>query len=182
MRLPKKQAIAALVLILIVLAVALALLAIMDLSWFFVALIALVVGVCVLRAKKPDFFRFKEEKKPSPAPGGSAAAEEAFSTRIILLLQNGLSTQQVQVDQPVFVIGRGAGCHLRLTGNDRISSSHAVIRFDKRTGSSTLMDNHSRNGTKLNGAYIEPDRQMLLHNGDMIQIEDRLLTVQSKNY
>ena len=53
------------------------------------------------------------------------------------------------------LIGRGPQCALRLSAN-YVSSQHAVIRWSGNGWE--LLDRGSRNGTRLNGALVEPGR------------------------
>ena len=185
--LPKGQKRALVILCLIVTAVFLLMLAFMDLSAFFILLVLLVLGICLLRMKKPELFSiFAREKKQAEAAAGSAVPEErkqdAFSAHIILLYQGGMTTQQITVDREEFSIGRSPSCSFVLSGNTDISRVHAYIRYNAETGRSTITDNNSSHGTKVNGESLVPGQPRTLHNGDLIQIEDRVLTVQNKNY
>ncbi|MBR6184890.1 MAG: FHA domain-containing protein [Clostridia bacterium] len=105
-----------------------------------------------------------------------------FATKIILLYYSGSTNQQIPVNKPEFTIGRGADCDFTLTGNTNISKKHCVIRYDENKRQSLLVDKQSKNGTKLNGQALVPNQPYPLHGGDMIQIDDRVLTVQHKNY
>lgn len=183
---PKGQQRAAVILGLAVILVFLVILAILDLSAFFIVLILLVLGICFLRMKKPEYFSiFTREKKQSAAPVSSTPEEQrrdAFSAHIILLYQGGMTTQQISVDREEFTIGRNPSCNFVLSGNTDISRKHATIRYDAERGCSTITDNNSSHGTKVNGENLVPGQPKTLHNGDLIQIEDRILTVQNKNY
>ncbi len=181
--LSKSQALTAAILICIVVFVSLVLLALIDFSLFFVALIVLIVGICLLRMKKPEFFSiFKKDSGRTTDEDDKGPGGEAFNAHIVLLYHNGTSMQQVEVNKPEFSIGRDPKCSFVLTGNTNISRSHVIIRYDGEKKESTIIDNNSTHGTKLNGSAIVPNMPQTLHNGDIIQIEDRILTVQSKNY
>lgn len=181
---PKSQQRALVILGLIVLLVFLVMLALMNLSAFFVLLVLLVLGVCLLRMKKPECFSlFSKEKKPEEAaPETDEKRREAFSARVILLYQGGVTTRQISVDREEFTIGRSESCNFVLPGNTNISRVHAVIRYDREQDRSTITDQNSSHGTKVNGERLTPGEPRTLHNGDLIQIEDRILTVQNKNY
>ena len=183
--LPVGQKRALAILTLIVLAVVLVMLALIDLSAFFIVLILLVLGVCLLRVKKPEFFSIFSRKKKgdeNSAPLPEEQKRSAFSAHIILLYQGGMTTQQISVDREEFSIGRSPSCSFVLSGNTDISRVHAYIRYNADTGRSTITDNNSSHGTKVNGESLIPGQPRTLHNGDLIQIEDRILTVQNKNY
>ena len=181
--LSKSQALTAAILICVVVFVSLVLLALIDFSLFFVALIVLIVAICLLRIKKPEIFSIFGRDSGGKAdediggPGG-----EAFNAHIVLLYHNGTSMQQVEVNKPEFSIGRDPKCSFVLTGNTNISRSHVIIRYDAEKKASSIIDNNSTHGTKLNGSAMVPNVPQVLRNGDIIQIEDRILTVQSKNY
>lgn len=181
--LSRSQALTAAILICVVIFVSLVLLALMNFSLFFVALIILIVAICLLRMKKPEFFSvFKKDSGGKADVVAQGPGSEAFNAHIVLLYHNGTSMQQVEVNKPEFSIGRDPKCSFVLTGNTNISRSHVLIRFDAEKKISSLIDNNSTHGTKLNGSSIAPNMPQALHNGDIIQIEDRILTVQSKNY
>ncbi len=187
--LPKSQARAAAILILIIAAVLLVLLALMNISLFFVVLILLVVGVSLLRMKKPELFSVFSKAQPRPETA-AAKGEQAdpgkepdlFTAHIVLLYHGGLSMQQIPVNKPEFSIGRSPDSDFVLSGNTNISRTHAIIRYNEASGESTVTDHHSMHGTKLNGEWLAPDAPRVLRSGDIIQIEDRVLTVQNKNY
>ena len=185
-KMPKGQQRAAVILGLIILLVFMVMMAFLDLSVFFILLVLLVLGVCFLRMKKPEYFSiFTREKKQTDAPVSSFGEEkrrDAFSAHIILLYQGGMTTQQIMVDREEFTIGRSPNCSFVLSGNTDISRVHATIRYNAERGCSTITDNNSSHGTKVNGENLVSGVPRTLHNGDLIQIEDRILTVQNKNY
>lgn len=63
------------------------------------------------------------------------------------------------------LIGRGPQCALRLSAN-YVSSQHAVIRWSGNGWE--LLDRGSRNGTRLNGAVVEPGRAYRLLRGAVV--------------
>lgn len=63
------------------------------------------------------------------------------------------------------LIGRGPQCALRLSAN-YISSQHAVIRWAGNCWE--VLDRGSRNGTRLNGAPLEPGRAYRLLKGAVV--------------
>jgi pSer/pThr/pTyr-binding forkhead associated (FHA) protein len=68
---------------------------------------------------------------------------------------------------PEHLIGRGSQCALRLAAEKKyVSSQHAVIRW---VGSGwEVLDRGSRNGTRLNGAAVEPGRAYRLAKGSTL--------------
>lgn len=183
-KMPKNQQRAMAIICMVVVFAILLMLAFMDISVFFIFLVAVIVGVCVLRVKKPQLFQLFAKAKPADAakPAFDDLKREAFSAHIILLYQGGMTMQQIMVDRKEFSIGRSPTCNFVLSGNTDISRTHAIIRYDEERDCSTITDNHSSHGTKVNGTFLNPGESRTLHNGDLIQIEDRVLTVQNKNY
>ena len=156
------------------------LLLIMNISLFFVALIVMVAALCLIKIYRPQWLEaFKKTPKPeeTPAPPSGEKPGQPFSAKLVLLY----SGSQIQVNRPDFLIGRSRDCDFVLSGNDSISKRHAIIRYDENKGQSTLIDRGSKNGTKLNGQMLLPDCPYPLKPGDVIQIEDRLLTVRQKS-
>ncbi len=185
-RLSRKQARTLAILAMIILFVFLLLVALMDISVFFVLLILLVAGICVLRTKKPELFGiFSRKPKEAVEEAGLkniGINREGYSGHMVLLYHYGATSREVSVDNPEFTIGRQSSCNFVLSGNTDISRVHAIIRYDAQMDRSSVIDNNSTHGTKVNGDWLTPGVARTLHNGDIIQIEDRVLTVQNKNY
>jgi FHA domain len=67
---------------------------------------------------------------------------------------------------PEHLIGRGPQCALRLAEKNYVSSQHAVVRW---AGNSwEALDRGSRNGTRLDGASLEPGRAYRLAKGSVL--------------
>lgn len=185
-RLTKSQARMVAILSMVVLLVFLILMLLINISLFFVLLIALVVGICVLKSKKPELFEIfsGKPKEAAEEAGGQSVGikRDGYSGHMVLLYHYGAVSREISVDTPEFTIGRQEGCNFVLSGNTDISRRHAIIRYDAQTDSSVVIDNNSTHGTKVNGDWLTPGVSRVLHNGDIIQIEDRVLTVQNKNY
>lgn len=184
--LSKKQARTVAILAMVILFVFLLLMALINISLFFVLLVGLVVAVCVLRTKKPEWFEIFSRKSKEAAEAAEdpkrGINRDSFNAHMVLLYHGGVTTQEISVDQPEFTIGRSPNCNFVLSGNTDISRVHAIIRYDAQMDRSTVIDNNSAHGTKVNGDWLTPGAPRMLHNGDIIQIEDRVLTVQNKNY
>ena len=65
-------------------------------------------------------------------------------------------------------IGQDASCHFSLSG-EYISKYHATI---VRQGSSWYLEDHSTNGTYVNGARIQKDVPMSFPAGTVLQLAD----------
>jgi sigma-B regulation protein RsbU (phosphoserine phosphatase) len=72
-----------------------------------------------------------------------------------LVVTDALGRRIVNIDKPVFTIGRRSECDLRLTGAD-ISRLHAEIAVEN--GTITIRDKQSRFGTFVNGERITTER------------------------
>jgi len=57
-----------------------------------------------------------------------------------------------------------------------VSGTHAQLKYSARTGWG-IADKHSSNGTKLNKRPLQPDVEMLLHNGDTLTLANVNLQV-----
>ncbi|MEP7052397.1 MAG: FHA domain-containing protein [Pseudomonadota bacterium] len=67
---------------------------------------------------------------------------------------------------PEHLIGRGPQCALRLTDKNYVSSQHAVVRWSGNGWEA--IDRGSRNGTRLDGARMEPGRAYRLTQGSIL--------------
>src|SRR5438094_10457262 len=81
-----------------------------------------------------------------------------------LVVTDTLGRRIVNIDKPLFTIGRRSECDLRLPGAD-ISRVHAEITVEN--GSCTIRDKQSRFGTFVNGDKIS---EKLLAHGDQIRL------------
>lgn len=66
----------------------------------------------------------------------------------------GPNTLAAGMDAPV-TVGRSRRCDVRIE-NDSVSKVHASIVFDRGTGEYFLIDENSRNGTRINGESLTP--------------------------
>src|SRR6266700_3141461 len=74
-----------------------------------------------------------------------------------LVVTDALGRRIVNIDKPVFTIGRRSECDLRLTGAD-ISRIHAEIAVANATIS--IRDKQSRFGTFVNGERIASEKAL----------------------
>src|SRR5436190_15420959 len=74
-----------------------------------------------------------------------------------LVVTDALGRRIVNIDKPVFTIGRRSECVLRLTGAD-ISRIHAEITAEN--GAITIRDKQSRFGTFVNGERVNAERTL----------------------
>ena len=82
-----------------------------------------------------------------------------------------LAGQEFAIADDPFVIGRAAGCHLRI-GHAEISRQHAQLQSHAERYS--VIDLGSTNGVYLNGQALVPQTPQLLKDGDLIALGDGL--------
>lgn len=66
------------------------------------------------------------------------------------------------------IIGSGIGADCQITGNKAISRTHATISI--QNGAFFITDNHSSNGTWVDGSRLIPDRAEELHTEALIKL------------
>lgn len=98
----------------------------------------------------------------------------ALSKLALAVLKGPLEGTKVPLDRPLFRIGAGSDNDLVLRGDDYISGSHALLRYDH--GELLLSDQHSRNGTFLNGEAVK-DKALPVVPGDLIELGNSSLKI-----
>jgi pSer/pThr/pTyr-binding forkhead associated (FHA) protein len=86
----------------------------------------------------------------------------------VRLIERGADSERTRdypINQPEFLIGRGADCDLRLRTRS-VSRHHCLIRLG--TDEAFVTDLGSSNGTYLNGQPVRS--QSTLHTGDELQV------------
>lgn len=86
-----------------------------------------------------------------PAAGGDDLSNELAACSFMLLGPNTLSAG---IDSPV-TIGRSRRCDVRVD-NDSVSKVHGSVVFDQARSAYMLVDENSRNGTRVNGQQLSP--------------------------
>ena len=76
-----------------------------------------------------------------------------------LVVTDALGRRIINIDKPLFTVGRRSECDLRLTGAD-ISRIHAEIATENG-GSITIRDKQSRFGTFVNGERVAAERTLV---------------------
>lgn len=107
---------------------------------------------------------------PEPLPGsadGAAQPAESWAQGSSLIYRDAEGALQVVPLESLtsVTIGRGSGCDLRLTWDEKVSRLHAQL--DRVGPNWTVVDDGlSRNGTFLNGERVSGRRR--LHDGDTL--------------
>lgn len=74
----------------------------------------------------------------------------------------------IQLHEGTFKLGRSITCDYQIAGNSAVGRVHAVLLV--RGGRASIVDQHSKNYTLLNGRAIHPDKEYPLTEGDAIRI------------
>jgi pSer/pThr/pTyr-binding forkhead associated (FHA) protein len=93
--------------------------------------------------------------------------------RFILCSDTGEILQEYPLDKPEVVIGRAPTSDILLSKDKLTSRRHAHVRYE--TGKYILLDEHSANGTFVNGEQIEEAVPYVLHDGDHVGIGEHEL-------
>lgn len=105
-------------------------------------------------------------------PGGGYAPE---GIPMLTLANDSLNIRLVGINGAV--IGRRQGPYSQFfEKNPYVSGVHAQLRYKGSEGW-CVADKHSSNGTRLNQRELQPDVEMLLHNGDILTIANVNLQV-----
>lgn len=108
----------------------------------------------------------EDAQTPSPVyfHGGSVSEDTAFQPRLIRCSTGDI----ISLNKAEFQLGRSKVCDYQIVGNNAIGRIHTILFV--RDGAVTVMDNHSKNLTYLNGRAIRPDCEYPLKDTDSIRI------------
>ncbi|HEY4034695.1 MAG TPA: FHA domain-containing protein [Ktedonobacteraceae bacterium] len=93
--------------------------------------------------------------------------------RFILRSDTGEVLQEYPLDKPEIVIGRAPNSDILLSKDKLTSRRHANVHYEN--GRYLLLDEHSANGTFVNGEQIEEAVPYVLHDGDHVGIGEHEL-------
>ena len=85
-----------------------------------------------------------------------------------------ISLNPVKLEDKPLTIGRSRSCRLQLK-DKKVSSRHCLIAGSD--GKLVLCDLGSKNGTRLNGLSVKPNRNIVLHSGYVINIGDTKMEI-----
>jgi hypothetical protein len=98
----------------------------------------------------------------------SATPSDSQSARLIVCGVDGEDLLEYPLEKPKVSIGSAASNDLSITKDKLISLSHATLNYEN--GRYVLRDEHSVNGTFVNGKQIEAAIPYVLQDGDHIGI------------
>lgn len=101
------------------------------------------------------------------------------AARFILHSDTGEVLQEYPLDKPEIVIGRAPTSDILLSKDKLTSRRHAHVRYEN--GRYLLLDEHSANGTFVNGEQIEEGVPYVLHDGDHVGIGEHELVFRIYN-
>ncbi|MGH2478371.1 MAG: FHA domain-containing protein [Ktedonobacteraceae bacterium] len=88
--------------------------------------------------------------------------------RLTLRTDSGETLQEFTLDKPEFAIGRAPNSDILLSKDKLTSRRHAIIRYEN--GTYFLQDEHSANGTFVNGQQLEEKSPYQLRDDDHVSI------------
>ncbi len=97
--------------------------------------------------------------------------------RFILRADSGEVLQEYPLDKPEIVIGRAPTSDILLSKDKLTSRRHAIVRFE--SNQYLLHDEHSANGTFVNGQQIDETSPYVLKDGDHVGIGEHELIFRS---
>ncbi len=97
--------------------------------------------------------------------------------RFLLRAESGETLQEYTLDKAEMIIGRAPTSDILLSKDKLTSRRHATVRHEN--GQYYLYDDHSANGTFVNGQQIEDTASYLLHDGDQVGIGEHELVFHS---
>lgn len=102
-----------------------------------------------------------------PTAGGDDLSSELAACSFMLLGPNTLSAG---IDAPV-TIGRSRKCDVRVD-NDSVSKVHSSVQFDQGRSAYMIVDENSRNGTRVNGQQLSPGVAAPVYAGAQVAFGD----------
>jgi pSer/pThr/pTyr-binding forkhead associated (FHA) protein len=94
--------------------------------------------------------------------------EEMFKQAWVKVLAGRNEGKEFILSKPMNILGRDERCDVPLYGDPSVGLQHAAIRADGRRH--LLLDANTPLGTLVNGLRANPNEELLLRDGDMIQI------------
>ncbi|MBI3362209.1 MAG: FHA domain-containing protein, partial [Chloroflexi bacterium] len=147
-----------------------------------ILLIACLGLVIVIPVTVAVFFLTKPKPEMAPPPPAEAQhtliasppdAEGAMATLKVLEGPPGLKGETLYINKVLTLIGRNpkmANMVFYPNEDSSVSRLHCTIQLDGKYF--LLIDNHSANGTRINGELLKPDSSVQLRDGDEIVLGD----------
>jgi predicted component of type VI protein secretion system len=118
------------------------------------------------------------QREPTVASTAQAILDKIeHPARFILHSETGEVLQEYPLDKAEIVIGRAPTSDILLSKDKLTSRRHANVCYEN--GKYLLIDEHSANGTFVNGEQIDEAKPYILHDGDHIGIGEHELIFQA---
>ena len=143
---------------------------------------AAVVIVCILGKDRDEVKKKKKSAPVRPTPEKHEDQQDAGTTILfnpIMKLETTVSSVvfKLEINKEVFVIGRSSECDGVIAFNGAIGRNHC--RIITRHGEAFVIDNDSKNGTKINGKLLKPQQEYRLQINDTLQLADLRFRVEA---
>jgi pSer/pThr/pTyr-binding forkhead associated (FHA) protein len=113
-------------------------------------------------------------REAGPAPTAQATLDRIEQpARFVLRADSGETLQEYHLDKVEMVVGRAPNSDILLSKDKLTSRRHATVRYENNQY--YLYDDHSANGTFVNGQQIEDTIPYLLRDGDQVGIGEHEL-------
>ena len=114
------------------------------------------------------------QRESTSAPTAQATLDRiAQPARFVLRSESGESLQEYPLDKPEIAIGRAPTSDIPLSKDKLTSRRHATVRYEN--DQYYLYDEHSANGTFVNGQQMDDSAPYLLREGDHVGIGEHEL-------
>lgn len=125
----------------------------------------ILIDVSTRDQTSPEFTVERTLSMSLPAAGEPTLVAELAGCSYVLLGPNKL----VSPGDPV-TVGRSRRCDVRID-NESVSKVHGAVRFDEARGC-VIVDEHSRNGTRVNGVTLTPGEPAAVYAGAQVSFGD----------
>ncbi len=111
-----------------------------------------------------------KNKKKTTVLNGKAAPTQNNQKKATLVRER--NNERIVITKIPFKLGASEDGDVDyiIRGNTNISQSHAIIGYE--VSEYTIADDHSTNGTYLNGNPLQPEKYMLLNSGNIVRMAD----------
>ncbi|MBQ3079547.1 MAG: FHA domain-containing protein [Clostridia bacterium] len=178
----KSKKILILILIAIPVLFILFLLAVINVLYLFLAIIALLAGVVLLKKFKPEFFQKSKPPEPiSTSPTNSDRPHDRAQVYMVLAGSEDFGVRRIAVNKTYYRIGRAVDNDF-VIDSKKISRHHMKIEFNAVENACYAIDSGSSNGTYLNNVRMIEGQRYKLAQGDRLMIDERIFVVNYAHY
>lgn len=170
------------ILVAIPLVFALFLLALVNVLFLLLGIIALLAGALILKKCKPELFRReKKESEPEALTTNKNRMHNKVQVYMVLEGSEDFGARRIAVNKTSYSIGRAVDNDYVIDGG-KISRHHLVIEYNAVENICYAIDTDSANGTYINSNRMVEGQRYRLEQGDRLMIDDRLFVVEYAHY